>query len=678
MRGWILGVRTRWRLVSALPAGLLAVSLAVPAQAQKKPTDLTEKSLEDLMNLEVTSVSKREQKLSRAAAAIYVITQEDIRRSGATSIPDLLRVVPGLEVAQIDANKWAISARGFNSRFANKMLVLIDGRTVYSPLFSGVFWDVQDALLEDIDRIEVIRGPGATLWGANAVNGVINIITKPARDTQGGLVTAGGGNQVLGFGAVRYGGAVGARGYYRAFVKYFNRNREAGPSGRSAADPWDMLRGGFRSDWQLSPRDSLTVEGNLYGGTARQTLTQLVSLMPPFTRTFNDQTTIGGGDVLARWARNFSGGSGLALQATFDRTTRDEAIFGENRNTFDLDFQHNFTWGNRQGVVWGLGYRSTSDHFGDRFLLDVDPERRRDQLFSAFLQDEIALVTDRIYLTLGSKFEHNDYTSFEAQPSIRLLWIPRTGHVLWGAVSRAVRSPSRAEDTVKFGLQAFPGPGGLPAVVTVFGNTALRSEDLLAYELGYRVQPRKSLSLDLTAFYNLYQDLVTGEQGVPFLKSHPAPHLAIPLVFENKMHGNAHGLELAGNWSVRSNWKLGIGYTWLEEMLMLDPTSNASTAPLAARDNPNHQAHLRSQLNLPHSVEFDSTLYFVGRLAHPQVSSYTRLDARLAWRPAEALELSAVVQNAFKDLHQEFFSTGLGENASFVRRSAYGKFTWRF
>lgn len=408
--------------------------------AQKHPIDLTNMSLEDLMNLEVTSVSKKEQKLSQTAAAIYVVTQEDIRRSGATSIPEVLRMVPGLQVARLSGSKWAITSRGFNGRFANKMLVLVDGRSVYTPTFSGVFWDVQDLLLEDVERIEVIRGPGGTLWGANAVNGVINIITKPAKETQGGFLTAGSGSEERGFGGFRYGGKLGRDIAYRLYSKYFNRSNLADMSGRNSPGGWDILRGGFRMDWKGTERDSLTLQGDIYNGHIRERNSSIVSLVPPFRRTLDSQTGVSGGNVMALWNRTFAGGSAMRLQMYYDRTRHEDSSAvitsrGEIVDSSDLDFQHRFALGKRQDIVWGIGYRFTSDSVQNTFSVAFDPNHRATHLFSTFVQDEIFIVKDRLRLTVGSKFEHNDYTGFEAQPSLRLLWTPNDRHTFWGAIS---------------------------------------------------------------------------------------------------------------------------------------------------------------------------------------------------------------------------------------------------
>jgi iron complex outermembrane recepter protein len=405
--------------VGMMLCALLLGPTAANAQSHVGPsTDLAEASLEDLMNTQVTSVSRKEQKLSKVAAAIYVITQEDIRRSGATTIPDLLRMVPGLDVAQVDANSWAISSRGFNDPRANKLLVLIDGRTVYDPTFSGVYWDQQSVPLEDVERIEVIRGPGATVWGANAVNGVINIITKSSKATQGGLVTAGGGSSEA-HELVQYGGKAGRNGTYRIFGSYDNYNNHVNKADQSADDAWHLTHGGFRSDWDLTPRDTLTAEADIIAGRERQVLTTFISLYPPLAATFDNPIRPGGGDILGRWTHTFSGRSDMALQVYYNGINRTDYGARELSNTFDLDFQHHLAIGSRQDVVWGFEYRHTSDSILQGYAISFNPSSLSQNLTSAFVQDEIRLA-DSVSLTLGSKIEHNIYTGFEAEPSGRL------------------------------------------------------------------------------------------------------------------------------------------------------------------------------------------------------------------------------------------------------------------
>jgi iron complex outermembrane receptor protein len=412
--------------------------------ASSKVHDLTELSIEDLMKIEITSVSKKAQKISDAAAAIFVITQEDIRRSGVTSIPEALRMAPGVEVARIDANKWAISARGFNSRFANKLLVLMDGRSVYSPLFSGVWWDVQDTMMEDIDRIEVIRGPGATLWGANAVNGVINIITKKAGDTLGGLVTAGGGTEEKGFGALRYGLKPAEDSDFRAYAKYFNRDRSVTSTGADAGDEWDAFRAGFRLDHETSARNNFTLQGDYYTGNAGTTY-DVASITLPYLNTFQKKSESAGGNIIGRWNHTFENDSEFSLQAYYDRSDRKDLFAAGVVDTADVDLQYRFKWFGGQEFVLGTGYRFTRDNIAnDNELRTADPASRSESLLSAFIQDDITLIDNRLHWVIGSKFEHNGYTGFEVQPNTRLIWTPSTTQSVWGAISRSVRTPSRA------------------------------------------------------------------------------------------------------------------------------------------------------------------------------------------------------------------------------------------
>ena len=413
---------------------LLALFLTIRAWPQQMPPDLTDKSLEDLMNTEVTSVSKKEQKLSQVAAAIFVITQEDIRRSGATDIPDLLRMVPGMDVGEINGSTWAVSARGFNQQFSNKLLVMIDRRIVYTATFAGVFWDTLDLPLEDIERIEVIRGPGGAVWGANAVNGVISIFTKKASETRGGLIAAGGGNVQQGFGFAQYGGALGKHADYRVYTKYFNQNHMLDPTGQNGADGWHTFRSGFRIDSTLSPKDSFMLEGDLSVGREGEFGFVLPSVTSPGFVPVTEQIDIADGNFVSVWDHSFSDRSNTTLQISFDRHLRDDPQNPERRDTWDVDFQHHVAWGERQDIVWGLGYRITPDRIEGSLTVSMNPVSRDLQVFNAFVQDEFALIPNKLFLTLGSKFEHNDYTGFEFMPDVRLAWAPSIRHMLWAAL----------------------------------------------------------------------------------------------------------------------------------------------------------------------------------------------------------------------------------------------------
>jgi iron complex outermembrane recepter protein len=639
--------------------------------------DLSEISLEDLMNVEVTSVSKKEQKLSQTAAAIHVITQEDIRRSGLTSIPELLRMVPGLHVARIDSNKWAISARGFNSRFANKMLVLIDGRSVYTPLFSGVYWDIQDVMLEDVERIEVIRGPGATLWGANAVNGVVNIITKRAEDTQGGLVAGGLGNEEKGFGGVRYGGKIGANAHYRVYGKHFNRSESVDSRGNPEADSWNSSRGGTRFDMNLSPQDSLTVQGDFYRGRMNQTTRPYV-FFPPYSQEVTSQTPVSGGNVLTRWNHSISKQSNLSFQMYYDRTNRDDIIVKEQRDTVDFDFQHQVALGRRHDFIWGGGYRLTSDDLSNRAMVSLNPSSRRDGLFSSFAQDEIKLVPEQLSLTVGSKFEHNNYTGFEIQPNARLLWFARPRHTLWTAISRAVRTPSRAEHDSRVVSSISPGPGGLPIVATALGNRNFLSESLRAHEVGYRWEAQSRLSLDVATFFNVYNNIQSFERGDPALvREGSLVYLQVPVRFDNKVIGETFGLEAMANWQLSTRWRVSAGYTWLKAQFHRRPGSTDTVTSQAEDESPRHQFQVHSHLKLWDRLELDNSFYRSGAIRTSTIPGSNRLDARLGWRFTESLDLSLGGQNLLDPRHPEAGRL-FWERTTEMKRAAYLKFTWRF
>ncbi|MGB0034039.1 MAG: TonB-dependent receptor [Candidatus Acidiferrales bacterium] len=670
----------RWRFVGAIVRVAVLAAMATPAWPQQNASDLADRSLEDLMNIEVTSVSKKGQKLSRTASAIFVITAEDIRRSGATNIPDLLRMVPGLNVAQINGANWAVSARGFNEEFSNKLLVLIDGRTVYSPIFSGVYWDAENVPLENIDRIEVIRGPGATVWGANAVNGVISIITKKASDTQGGLIAAGSGNYEQGFGTVRYGGKLGSDAAYRAFVNDSRQNHFQSLSGGGGGDGWDAFHAGFRLDATVSAKDSLNFEGDTYLGSEGEMVSTIASISPPVNQVFRDREYFSGWDVLSRWNHVISPRSETNLQVYFDRSSRVDPTFATAVNMFDVDFQHHIGWGNRNDFVWGLGYRLTSDDTSANLRVSFNPADRATQLFSAFVQDEIAIRPDRLLLTLGAKFEHNAFSGFGIEPSIRFAWIVNEKNMVWGAVSRALRTPARSDEDVRFNEVVVPNPGSLPILVSVFGNPNEKNENLVATEIGYRTEVASRLSLDLAAFFNHYDQIRTSERMELFPESNPPPpHLVSPLVFNNLAHGETHGVEFVLNWKVTGRWIVSPGYSFFA--LHMHPDANSldpgTPSALEAR-NPNHQAQLRSHVDLSRRWQWNTSAYFVERIASDPVPSYTRLDTNLTWQPLERFSISLVGQNLLKDLHLESNNPNQTSLSSLIKRSAYAKLTWRF
>jgi iron complex outermembrane recepter protein len=642
---------------------------------------LTELSLEQLMNIEVTSVTKNAQPLSQAAAAVFVLSQEDIRRSGVTTIPEALRMVPGIQVARIDAHRWAISARGFNGEFANKLLVLMDGRTLYSPLFSGVFWDVQDTILEDIDRIEVIRGPGATLWGANAVNGVINIITKKAKDTQGFLAVAGAGTEERGFTTLRYGGSIGAETQYRLYGKFFERDDFARQDGSAASDNWRHSRGGFRVDHEASSRDNITIQGDYYRGSAGFEYLE-PTLTSPFSRLILNRQKTSGGNIVSRWKHTFSDTSSFTVQTYYDRTEREHDVFGERRDTIDIDAQHSFAWGRAHHIVWGLGYRFTNDQIVNSQTIRFQPYSRVLNLFSGFFQDEITLVPDRLALIAGTKLEHNDFTGVVVQPSGRLRWTPTPRLTIWGSISRGIRTPSRGEDDGRAVQQAIPPnglfPGSPTALATILGNRGFQNETLAAYELGTRVQIHESLSFDIAAFYNRYDNLRSFEPGTPILEIAPTPpHLLVPLTSSNRLAAETHGVEVAADWHPLEWWRLHASYSYLT-IRMLKGNSLDSSSSNPNGESPRHQASLRSLMRLPGNVELDLWGHYVDRLPAIDIPGYFNLDARLGWKPFKNLDVSVVGQNLLEARRPEFASLIVANRATEVQRGAYVKLTWHY
>jgi len=628
------------------------------------------------MNIKVTSVSKQEQKVSRTAAAIFVITSEDIRRSGATNIPDLLRMVPGVDVAQINANTWAVSIRGFNTRFSDKLLVMVDGRSVYTPTFGGVYWDVVDLPLEDIERIEVIRGPGGSVWGANAVNGVINIITKAAAETKGAMVVAGGGNTDEGFATLQYGGSLGAKTDFRVYTKYFNQDHNPGLSGPDGGDGWGVLRGGFRADAAFSPKDNLTIQGDLYRGEAGQAEPYLASVTSPLELVAIG-VNVSGGFVQGIWNHTFSARSGTSLQVSYQQYKRNDLIL-ENRGTVDIDFQNHFLWGERQNIIWGLDYRNSRTTTVGTLAASLNPADLTTQLFSSFIQDEFALIHDRLYLTVGTKLEHDYYNGFSLMPSGRVVWTPSDHQTLWAAVSRAARTPSAIDASVRYNFGGFIGAGGTPTLISFIGNPNVKNEDLLAYEAGYRTMLSDRVSVDLAAYYNSYTNQDTVEPTTPFIEDTPAPpHLDVPETYENLMYGETQGLEIFANWKVLDRWTLSPGYAFEQIHMHLEPESQDTTSVSAAEgSSPVHSAQLRSHVVLPRNLAWDTSLFFTDRIADPVIPAYTRLDTGLTWQWKKGVVFSLVGQNLLKDRHLEYDDLYSSTATTLVKRSVYAKVTW--
>jgi iron complex outermembrane recepter protein len=632
--------------------------------------DLRKLSLEELGNLSVTSVSKTDERLVGAAAAIAVVTTEDIRRSGATTLPEALRLVPGMHVARQASNIWAVSSRGFSSGNSEKLLVLTDTRSVYTPLFSGVLWDAQDVLLADVARIEVIRGPGAALWGSNAVNGVINITTKSARETQGLYVSAAGGSEERAAFSARYGGRLGPA-YYRVFGKFADRGSSF-TAGTINRDNWRLGHGGARVDWDAGATDTFTLQGAAYGGDIGR-LFPSISVgparpgpVPPL------RTDVSGGNALARWTRRPSAGSELQLRVYYDRTHRSDPSFLDDLDTVDADLQHRSTLPRQQELTWGANYRFTSNRNVGRVIFALDPPSSEDQVYSGFVQHQIQLA-NAVRVTTGTKLEHNDFSGGELQPSARVAWQPAAAHTVWGAVSRAVRIPTRLERDIAVDAT----DPAASTVVRLLGNPAFDAERLVAFEAGYRWQHSTSLLLDVAAYRNRYRGLASLEQRAPFASG---GKLIVPIVNENLTDGHTQGLEAALTVAPRTWVRLSATST----TTYLDLTAHGgdlNRGLLLEGATPRHQFGLRSMLDIGTSVDVDALLRHSTAIRQrsttgidESVAAYAELDVRIAWRPAPAIEAAVTGQNLLHEHHPEFGASGLrGE----IQRGVYASITWR-
>jgi iron complex outermembrane receptor protein len=674
--GWLVNIPVTMRALREVIRAVALMFVAAAAVQAEEPSnsastntcDLTQLRLEDLMRVKVFSVSKHLQPWFTAPAAIYVITGEDIHRAGATSLPEALRLAPGMDVARMNVHAWAVSARGFNSLFSDKLLVMVDGRSVYTPVFSGVWWNAQDILLENVDRIEVMRGVDGTLWGANAVNGVINVITKSAKETQGLLVTGGGGTEEQGFGAVRYGGQLDDQTWYRVYGKGYNRAQTYEFDGPEDWSRSQQARGGFRVDreagdntWLLQGDGFSAVDGGIgvFPDLASPTLYQVTT--GPSFHTW-------GGNLLGRWTHLCAGGAEWTLQTYYDFERRSHVYaINEERHTGDVDFQCRFPVGERHSVTVGGDYRVSADHLRPTLGIGFDPVRRTLNLFSGFVQDEIVLAPDRLRLTLGVKLEHNDYSGLEWQPSARLAWTPTPQQTWWAAASRAVRMPARNDRDMRIGLGALDAT----TLINLYGSPATESEKVVGLELGYRVQPAATVLFDVAAFYNFYTDLRAARPGTPF----PADtYVVVPYYYGAFQNGETYGAELLAEWRPASWCRLQATYAWLEMRLRRDAPDVVSYT--GAGDSPRHQVGLRATLDLPGRVELDAGLRWVDELPAQSVSSYLAGNVRVAWRPNAQWEVAVVGQHLGRTHAELGRSFVIG--AERVPASVYGQVTWRY
>jgi iron complex outermembrane receptor protein len=639
-----------------MPSAVLVLGFALGAPfawSQEAPGgDIAELSLEQLDNIVITSVSRQEERLSNAAASIFIISAGDIRRSGARSIPEALRLAPNLQVARVDARNYAITARGFNTTLQNKLLVLIDGRSVYSPLFSGVFWEAQDVVLEDIERIEVISGPGATIWGVNAVNGIINIITRSSKDTQDGLLAVGAGRDDRD-GTVRYGGALPNGGHYRVYARTVQVDDTFSEAGADTNSGFRRRQAGFRADWDLA-QGGLTISGDAYQGALGQAR--------------REDVRIAGANLLARWTRKLSDDSHLRLQFILDHTERMQPlIFGERLDTIELEAQHDLRVGDRHAISWGGGLRISRDDLGTSTSFAFLPGDKDLHWANLFVQDEIAL-RDNLRLTLGMKVEHNNYTGAELLPGVRLGWTFAPGSLLWGNLARTVRAPSRI-DRDFYVPRAPIMIGGVPRY-QIAGGPSFESEVANVLELGYRVQPSTRWAFSATAYYAKYDRLRTLEPNTANV-----PNTGLQ-EFRNMGDGHVRGIEMWARLQPAERWRVHAGAVVQSVNTGLEPGSRDISARTGlATNDPNTHWLLRSSHDISARNQLDWTLRYTGKLANPKVPAYYELDMQWTWKPMHNLDVALIGQNLLHSRHVEF---GAAPGRSVFARSALLKLTWRF
>jgi iron complex outermembrane recepter protein len=660
-----------------LVLGIVLTAFASPARAQggNPEPDFFRLSLQELMALEVTTASRREQRTEDVAAAVYVITREDIRRSGFRTLPELFRLVPGVQVARVNASNWAISVRGSNGPYANKLLVLVDGRSIYNRGFSGVFWSTEDLLVDDIDRIEVIRGSGGAVWGANAVNGVINIVTRSAADTQGLVARVGYESFDGAQGAVRYGGTAGTMSY-RLFSQWSEHDASKLTADRGAGDDWRSVTNGFRADWDTGPSTTM-VAGSFNGSTARSLWTFLSGPAGP-RATSDGVSNRHTGSLLGRWTRSFAGGSSLRVQSFFNYRHFADPMIDAHERTLDVDGDYHRQLGSRHDIVVGGGIREIRERYQGTYAVSFLPNEATNRVVNAFAQDEMRVLPN-VRVTVGSKVEHDSVAGWGIQPTARVAWdIEPSEHLLWGAVSRALRTPSARDVSVFVNYTSVQGPDGIPMVVRVVGNPAYKMEELIEGEVGYRMFVLSSLSFDATAFRGRYHGLTSTEPLPPQFELTPIPHIVLANRFDNLLNATTHGLELAAHWTPTKSWRLDGSYSAFRLTSQLE---SASRDPFAARfdgDAPAHQWQMHSTLWLGPRVEAQTSLFYVGRLNQLNIAAYTRADARVELKLTNRLSLIGTGHNLLDSTHPEYASDDIGMIGTLIPRSAGIQLSWRY
>jgi iron complex outermembrane receptor protein len=651
---------------------------SLPARSEQ-PSDITQDSIEELMKTKISSVSKREQQVLDTPAAVYVVTRDELRSAGVRNIPDALRLVPGLDVNQIDASTFDVGIRGFDERFSNKMLVMIDGRSLYSPIFGGIYWDSINLVMDDIDRIEVICGPGGSLWGTNAVNGTVNIITRSSQETPGIFLADRSSSDTPISLSARYGGHVGRFGSYRILAKYADAFGTQDESGHWAGDAWHLLRGGFRSDLKLREHDALMLEGNLYGASFGEPLSKTI-LVAPFAVTASGINSVSGGSAMGRWTHGYASGQETQVQIYYAIEDRDATERPDNLYTIDADVQHHFHIGSRQDLVGGAGYRYSEFYAPATPFLTITPAKQQYPLYSAFIQDELVMFPKRLSLIAGGKSEHNRFTGLDFQPSLRLNFRPNEKSAIWASVTKAVKIPNILNTSMYRPLSAGVGADGID-LTTLVGNPKYKDEHLLAYEAGSRLQLKRA-SLDATGFVNNYNDVETNETLAPVARS---GYTEYPTQWANNLYGKSFGAEVAASWKVAPVWKMTGSYSWLKmEMRTNSQSNDTSTAVGFNAGTPTNHFGLRSSLLLLKNLDFNALAQYtgplpsgLGRNTPPALPSYYRVDSNLQWHVRDYFRMDIGGQNLLRPRVTEYVG-GNGAIQTSSPRNIFARITYVF